>query len=390
MISVDEAIRLVEANILVSDKVNIPIQKAFNLILADDVLSPIDMPPFPQSAMDGYAVNFDDNYSSYKLIGEIQAGSSQQFELQKGEAVRIFTGAAVPLTANMVVRQEDVTVNDSEINFIVPKLNANIRPQGGQIKKGELALLKNTELNPASIGFLSSLGIVEVPVFSNPRITILTTGNELVKAGNDLAYGQVYESNSIMLEAAFARFGYSQISHKEIRDDYQATLQAIEDALTSSDLLVLSGGISVGDYDFVGKALRELGVKEIFYKVNQKPGKPLFFGTKGNIPIFALPGNPAAALTSFYVYILPSIRKLSGLGFKTLVKEKLFLAHDYHRKSDRTEILKSTIKDGKVEILDGQSSAMLKSFSHSNALTFIPDTTTSLKEGDEVDVLIIE
>jgi len=210
MISVEEAIKLVEDNIPTGKVETISLTESLGYTLSKNISSPIDMPPFPQSAMDGYAVNYDDTISEYKLVGEVAAGSDQKFNLAKGEAVRIFTGAAVPLSANTVVRQEDVLKKQDKISFIAEiKLNHNIRPQAEQIKKGDNALSAGTYIDPATLGYIATLGLTSIEVYSKPKVAILTTGDELVKPGEALTYGKVYESNSVMLDAAFRSKGIS-------------------------------------------------------------------------------------------------------------------------------------------------------------------------------------
>jgi len=390
MISVEEALSLVESNILKGNTETKELSNALGHTLAEDIFSPIDMPPFPQSAMDGYAVNYDDSISDYKLIGEVAAGSDQNFELQKGEAVRIFTGAAVPASANTVIRQEDVISVDEVIRFTAEiKVNSNIRPQAEQIKKGELALSRGKYIDAATLGYIATLGITELQVNAKPKIAILTTGDELVKPGIALKHGQVYESNSLMLQAAFESKGVFEITHLKIPDDYDETVSSIKGVMTNNDFVILSGGISVGDYDFVGKALNELKVEQIFYKVKQKPGKPLFFGKKGKTIFFALPGNPAAALTSFYVYIYPSLQKFQSEEFKGCTRIQLPFASKYSRKAQRSEFLKGKITANKVEVLNAQSSAMLSSFSMADCLIYVPDSVSSYDENDLVECLIL-
>lgn len=390
MISVEEAIKLVQANIPKGTSQSISVNDALGFTLDKDIISPIDMPPFPQSAMDGYAVNFDESIVEYEVIGEVAAGSDQQFVLTKGQAVRIFTGAAVPASANTVVRQEDVMNKDRNISFTTEiKLDSNIRPQAEQIKTGAKALSQGTYIDAATIGYLATLGLTIIEVYKKPTVAILTTGDELVKPGQELKSGQVYESNSNMLDAAFKSKGISNITHLKIQDDYQATVSAIQSVIESNDFVILSGGISVGDYDFVGKALQELAVEQVFYKVKQKPGKPLYFGKKGKTTIFALPGNPAAALTSFYVYIYPSLQQFQGGEFKGCQRLKLPLAEDYSRKAQRSEFLKGKISEGKISVLNAQSSAMLSSFSEADCLIYVPETITSYQEGDLVECLML-
>ena len=315
MITILEAIQLVKNNSFPLLKSTLkPLEKAGGYKLFSDVLSPINMPPFRQSAMDGYAVCLH-NSLSYRLIGEIKAGDSHQPILKKGEAVRIFTGAPVPDTANAVMMQEKVLVNNSHITLESQiKINHNIRPLGEQVKKGQLALEKGTKLTPAAIGYLCSLGIQVVSVFKKPNIAIVTTGNELVEAGENLAYGKIYESNSKMLQNALYNLKFYDVTIHKVEDDYIKTLSKLDEVINENDLVIVSGGISVGDYDFVGKALEELKVEALFYKVKQKPGKPLFFGKKEGKLIFALPGNPAAALSCFYIYVYIALQKMMDNG----------------------------------------------------------------------------
>ena len=285
-------------------------------VLAESILSPIDMPSFDQSAMDGYAINTVEGRKIYNVISEVAAGSGEEPVLNFGEAVRIFTGAMVPASANVVVQQEWVVRAGNEIRIEREiQLVQHIRRQGEQIKTGELALQAGAILNPAAIGFLAGLGITEVNVLKRPKIGLITTGNELVEPGNELKRGQIYESNSAMLCAAFETYYFKNYTISKVEDDYDLTKKRIETELDNSDFVILTGGISVGDYDFVGKALQEIGTQELFYKINQKPGKPLYFGRIGNKMVAALPGNPAAALTCFYRYVLPVLNQMAGKGF---------------------------------------------------------------------------
>jgi molybdopterin molybdotransferase len=312
MISIKDAIQLVKSNCnpLLKEVIK-PLEKSGNYRLYKDVYSPIDMPPFRQSAMDGYALNLH-NSTNYKLIGEIKAGDDASPILKIGEAIRIFTGSPVPDSANTVIMQEKVSANNDTISLekSAVSINQNIRPKGEQVTKGDLALKKGTKLTPAAIGYLTGLGITEVSVYKKPSIAIVTTGNELVEAGQSLQYGKIYESNSKMLQNALYNLKFYDLTIHKIKDDYDETQSTLNKLINTKDLVLISGGISVGDYDFVGKALQQLNVEQCFYKVMQKPGKPLYFGKKDSTTIFALPGNPAAALTCFYIYVYIALQKM--------------------------------------------------------------------------------
>ncbi len=390
MITVEEAFELVQKNIIPTTKTQKQsISKSLGFVLAETVLSPINMPPFRQSAMDGYALNMHSK-NSYTVIDEVKAGDGHHPVLKEGEAVRIFTGSAVPDSANTVIMQEKVTAEGATLTINETfSINENIRPLGEQVEKGAIALEKGTKLTPAAIGYLTTLGVSEIEVFSKPSIAIVTTGNELIEAGQPLTYGKIYESNSGMLQTALESIGYNNISISKVKDDYASTVASLKQAISENDVVLISGGISVGDYDFVGKALLELGVEQVFYKVKQKPGKPLFFGKKGNTPIFALPGNPASALSSFYVYVQPSLEKIAGNENFSLTRISAKLTSEYLKKGIRAQFLKAFYSNGKATILEGQSSAMLHTFAIANAFVYVPAEVNTLTEGDLVEAILL-
>ena len=390
MISIEGALQAVKTNSFeISEEIKIPIDKCRNSILSRDIYSPINMPPFRQAAMDGYAANLHDDFA-YTLVGEVKAGDSHQPLLNKGEAVRIFTGAAVPDSANTVIMQEKVVAREKEITIEAKlPLGLNIRLIGEQVKKGQLALKKGTKLTPAAIGYLGSLGINEVSVLKKPSIALISTGNELVESGQALTYGKIYESNSVMLQNALINLGFDAVSIHKIEDNYEATYNKLQDVILKYDMVIISGGISVGDYDFVGKALKEINIEEVFYKVNQKPGKPLFFGKNEDTLLFALPGNPAAALTCFYMYVYTALQKMSGSKDVTLPKVMAKSTSSFVKNGNRPQILKAIYNEGEVSILEGQSSAMLQTFSMSNALVKMPEDLKQIHIKDIIEVILL-
>ncbi len=388
MVSIQEAQKIIEDNVSPSSYSETrKVSDALGYLLSESVISPINMPPFRQSAMDGYALNLH-NSDSYSLIGEIKAGDADHPKLRIGQAVRIFTGAPVPDTANAVVMQEKVSAlgETIQINDSIT-LNENIRPLGEQVQKNSVALKKGTKLTPAAIGFLTSLGITEVPVYKKPSITIVTTGNELIPAGQPLGYGQIYESNAAMLKSSLIELGYHEVSIRKVEDDYKKTHELLQNVISENDLVLITGGISVGDYDFVGKALNEIGVEQLFYKVKQKPGKPLFFGKKEHTVVFALPGNPAAALTCFNIYVRTALQRMCGELNYSLKKTQEKLTGSFTKKGDRPQFLKAIYANNEVQILDGQSSAMLQTFALANALVLAPEDVIDMKSGDLVEVI---
>lgn len=390
MINVKEAKEIVATNSIQGAKIQLPLNQALGLFLAEDIYAPINVPSFDQSAMDGYAFRYVDVKEEITIADEIPAGDIREITVESNHAVRIFTGAKVPNGCDTVVMQELTGIKDNKllIKDAGLKQGGNIRKEGHQIKKGDLALTKGTKITAAAIGFLAALGLTQITVYSLPRVTILGTGDELVKPGNALQKGQVYESNTIMLQAALKKVGIrAEIVY--LPDNLELTVEAIKKALYTSDMLLLSGGISVGDYDFVKPALEQNGVQQFFYKVKQKPGKPLFFGGIENKLVFALPGNPAAALNCFYVYVLTALNIWLGNPDSTMEKTNGILNRDYRKKSGRAEFLKAYVSDGQVELLEGQGSDVLLSFTKANSIVFLDSNTDSVKKGDQVQVYLL-
>ena len=385
MISVEEALKIVahEASALGAEKIR-PFY-GLRRFLMEDSVSPIAMPPFRQSAMDGYAIHSILTTGKYDVIGEVTAGDNWPGELKKNQALRIYTGAKVPDSAISVVQQEWAVVLGQTVTFNGDvREGQNIRPKGEQIEKGKVALRKGTCLNAAAIGYLTGLGIEEITVGRLPNISLLSTGNELSETGEELEEGKIYESNLDMLEKALDELGYDVENTLQSNDNLNETEKAIDKLLGESDVVLITGGISAGKYDFVGAALEQLSVRPHFYKVEQRPGKPLWFGTKGQQLVFGLPGNPAAALTCFYIYVLPALRKMSGGNFAGLARSTGKLISPYQSSEKRAEFLKVQICNGDVHVLGGQNSSMLNTFALANGLGYVPGEVKDLKKGDDI------
>ena len=387
MISVTEAQKQIAQNAKLLDILSVDLDDALGYFLAEDLSAPIDLPSFRQSAMDGYAF-IHTGQTELKVVGQVQAGDTAIPELNAGEAIRIFTGAPVPDAADTVVIQEHITrIDDKLILNTIPARQANVRPIGEQITAGTAVLKKGHSINEASIGFLAGLGFTSVKVYRKPSVSILTTGNELQKPGTPLKPNHIYESNGIMLKNALARLGITEVQILKAQDTLDATKAAVKNALQASDVVLVSGGISVGDYDFVQEALLSNGVNEHFYKVNQKPGKPLWFGTTGDRSVFGLPGNPASSLTAFYIYVLPHLRKRMGSLSPFLNERKAELTEDINNSIGKTLFLKAGVAGTKITPYTGQASSMLNTYALSNALLVISDKETSLKAGDLVNYI---
>lgn len=392
MITVLTARQLVVENTVCLAPTTISIKDALGKVLADDIVAGEDIPAFAQSAMDGYAFCFDDWSKDRPLIitGEMAAGAAKEKPAAKGGAIRIFTGAPVPAGVNTVVMQEKTRVEPAGL-FIEDECitsGANIRPAGSEIKKGELALKKGAGLTPAAIGFLAGIGVCHVKVYPDPAITIIITGDELQKPGEPLRYGQVYESNSYTLSAALQEAGLPDVQVLHVKDNQGDLTSAMHRSLNRSDLVLLTGGVSVGDYDFVIKAADDCGVGTVFHKVKQRPGKPLFFGRKENKLVFGLPGNPSSVLTCFYMYVLPALAQLTQrpLGLKML---EVPLESNYTKQHPLVHFLKGWYNGAGVRILDAQESYRLSSFAHANCLVELGADARLFGKGEKVTIHLL-
>lgn len=394
MISVESALNEVVNHTLVGKEETKSISNLHKSYTNKDIVSPIDLPGFRNSAMDGFALLYSDyqvGIRQFKLVGEIPAGCTKKFQLKPGETFRIFTGAPIPMNSDLVIMQEHVLKEKDLviINEENSKKNQNIREIGEQVQKGDLALKKGTLINSATIGYLSSLGIGSIKTIKKPRIAIVSTGDELIEQGKLLQFGQIYESNSSALISELINFGIDDITLHKLKDDYSTTKNTLNQLVNEYDYLVVTGGISVGDYDFVGKALREIKTQEIFYKVKQKPGKPLFFGRHNHCHIFALPGNPAAALSCLHIYVKTSLRKYLGSSSPMPKFIEVKSSSSFTKKGDRAQFLKARVSNNRVAIMDGQSSNMMQTFALSDALVFVPAELPQIKIGDSVQTLIL-
>jgi molybdopterin molybdotransferase len=390
MISVEQASELISNNVTALHACTLPLSDACGYVLAKDIVSELDIPAYPQSSMDGYAFEFDSLNSVLTLQGEMAAGSSDGMKVATGKAVRIFTGAAVPPGADTVVVQEKSRVENGQLIFADHPLKRgdNVRPVGSEIQKDSLALPAGVRLSPASIGFLAGMGISEVEVYTMPRVGILVTGNELCAPGQPLGYGQVYESNSLTLRAALSAMGINVGTVLHAKDDPAQLEHMLSSLLNDNEMVLMTGGVSVGDYDFTMRAFETCGVKKIFHKVRQKPGKPILFGMKEHRPVFGLPGNPASVLTCFYQYVWPALGRLMGTDLSIRHLE-VPLAAAHKKPAGLTHFLKAEFDGIRVKLLTGQESYKLASFARANCLAVLPEAETSWSAGDMIQIHLL-
>jgi len=392
MISVKEAKQIIDQHILPLPVKVLPLAMAAGYTLAEDVYAKLDIPAFEQSSMDGYAIRFEDREEPLIIHGEMQAGATVHSTLLPGHASRIFTGAPLPLGADTVVMQEKVTVNDSQLIINDPSLiiGINVRHKGAEAAAGALAIPKGSKLTPAALGFLAGIGETEVPVYRAPAVAIIVTGKELQQPGQELSFGQVYESNSYSLTAALEQAQVNKINFYSADDVLEELTATLREALDNNDLILLTGGVSVGDYDFVLRAAQNCGITQLFHKIKQKPGKPLYFGKKGGKIIFGLPGNPSSVLSCFYQYVLPAIGKMEGQPFSGLKTINALLTHDFYTKTaGLTHFLKAHFDDGKVTPLNAQESFRMSSFAQANCMVELAEEQTVYTAGTSVKVYLI-
>jgi molybdopterin molybdotransferase len=390
MISVIEAKNIIRENVDTFSPVSLALELAAGLTLAKDIYAPVNIPAFPQSGMDGYALAFKSIGKPIVLEGEQAAGANLHTKVKPGAAVRIFTGAVVPEGADTVVIQEKSKVENGFLQIEDDKLKQgdNVRLPGTEIAKDALALSAGTKLTPAAIGFLAGMGIAEAEVIPNPRVSIIVTGNELQDPGTVPEFGKVYESNSFALLAALKQLHINDVTVYKSPDDIDTLTEKLNEALTKSDIVLMTGGVSVGDYDFTVKVSENCGVQKIFHKIKQKPGKPIFFGKKENILFFGLPGNPASVLTCFYEYVIPAIEKMAAQKMGLEITQAAISAA-YKKPAGITHFLKGIFDGNQVHLPEGQESYKLNSFAKANCLVMIPESITEISAGENVEIHLL-
>ncbi|WP_294281619.1 gephyrin-like molybdotransferase Glp [uncultured Chryseobacterium sp.] len=390
MISVQEAKEIISASVPVPKTKKLKLSEASGKVISKAVTATTDIPNFSQSSMDGYAIRYEDKDLILSVIGEMAAGTSRQLIIKPGQATRVFTGAPLPEGADTVVMQEKVQRSGNALSVQDERLTdgLNVRAKGSEIKQGETAMLPGTLLTPAAIGFLAGIGCSEVEVYNPPDVTIILTGNELQQPGNPLRFGQVYEANSFQLKAALFQAGIVNIQVRTAEDDPEKLQEVLSAALAESDLVLLNGGVSVGDYDFVVQAAEICGVTKRIHKIRQKPGKPLFFGISGEKMVFGLPGNPSSSLTCFYEYVLPALEQ--WMHQKNRIRNtEATVTHQYAKPTGLTHFLKAFYEDGRVTPLHAQESFRLHSFATANCFIVLPEESTGCMAGDLVEVHLL-
>ncbi|MDU8911480.1 gephyrin-like molybdotransferase Glp [Aestuariicoccus sp. MJ-SS9] len=386
MITVSEALEALFALTPTLDPEEVPLLQASGRVLAQDMAAGRDQPPFPASAMDGYAVAEAVPGQTLDVIGEAAAGHRFDAPVGKGQAVRIFTGAPVPGGATRIVIQEDVTRDGDRITIgPSPDEGPYIRPAGNDFKAGA-AVTAPRRLGPSDIALLASMNIARVPVVRQPRVAIIATGDELVMPGEAPGPDQIVASNTFGLYALMKELGALPRMLPIARDSL-ASLQTVLSLTDDADLVLTIGGASVGDHDLVAQAAGEMGLERAFYKVAMRPGKPLMSGRLGHAMMIGLPGNPVSAMVCGHVFVAPVIRAMQGLPRQPAPRLSAPLAHALPANGPREHYMRAVISDGTLRVFDRQDSALLSVLGEANALAVRPVGDGPRAAGDWLDYI---
>jgi molybdopterin molybdotransferase len=401
MISVEKALSTILAHFRPLSLEKIKILDALNRVTSEDLYAPRNIPPADNSAMDGYAVIFMDikgatkrNPVILKIIEDIPAGKVPRKKLKKGMTARIMTGATIPEGADAVIRQEDTKKDGQKVFIYAPvKRGQDIRPSGEDVKEGELVIPKGTVIKPALIGMLASLGYSSVNVYRRPRVAIIATGDELVDIKNDPPPAKIVNSNSYALAAQVLACGGIPVMLGIVRDKKPALLKKFNTAL-HSDLIISSGGVSVGDFDFVKNVMEEIGNSMHFWQVAMRPGKPLAFGDVKGVPLFGLPGNPVSVMVSFEQFVRPCLLKMQGHTKIFRQTLKAVSAQEIKKTAGIKHFIRAIVnreKDKYTASNTGdQGSGILKSMVLANALIVLEENDTRAKKGGQVNVQLLD
>ena len=367
----------------------VAIADAHDRVLAADVTATGDVPPFPCSAMDGYAVIDGAAGRILTVVGESRAGTPSATALADGGAIRISTGGAIPDGATAVIAQENVEVRDGTIVTETDvAAGDHLRGAGEDMRSGETVLRAGMTLGAAELGAAVSAGAAELTVYRRPRVQVLATGDELRAPGEPLGPGEIHNSNGPMLDALADAEGALVGTAQRLPDDRAATVAGLASALDAADVVIVSGGVSVGPHDHVKPALAGLGVEEVFWRVALQPGKPTWFGRRGNVLVFGLPGNPVSAVVTFSLFVRPALAALQGRTEEPLLEPEAVLGAAVRRNPDREQAVRVRLerRNGKLVATPNgpQGSHIVTSLLGADALAFIPAGEGELEAGAAV------
>jgi molybdenum cofactor synthesis domain-containing protein len=372
--------------------------EARGLVLAEDVLARFDSPPFDNSAVDGYAVRSVDAVEAgriFRVVDEAPAGRPATKSVGEGEAVKIFTGGVIPEGADAVVMVENTSGwgEQFELKKAVLPWN-NLRKSGEDVRRGEVILRAGTEIGAPEIALAATQGYGELPVHRRPKIVVLSTGTELVEPGvRELEPGEIFDSNSFALLAQALDAGADARRLYTTSDDAQALRAAVEEAFSSADVVVTSGGVSVGEKDLVKGALLDIGVEQIFWGINLKPGKPVFFGRRKDARFFGLPGNPVSAMVCFELFVRPALMKMMGREDRHRPRIEVYFEEDVGNKFGRMHAMRvrvfRTKRGWRAESVGAQGSGLVSSLTKADALALIGPASEGVRAGEPVEAIVL-
>jgi molybdopterin molybdotransferase len=387
MITYEQALDIVLENAYLFDKETVLLLNSDGRSLAEDVFSDINMPPFNRSAVDGFACRRADISMELEVIETVRAGQFPVQNVAQGQCTRIMTGAPVPQGADCVIMVEETAeISPGKIRFTGEKTKTNISPFAEDVKTGACVLKAGTLIAPQHIAIMAAVGYVNPLVYCKPKVAIIATGDEIVEPHMKPGLSQIRNSNGCQLTVQATQAGTEAHYLGIAPDAEEDTFRILNEALDQSDIVLLTGGVSMGTYDFVPKILEKAGINILFRTIALQPGKPTIFGTIGAKRVFGLPGNPVSSFTIFEILVKPMIRKM--MGVKEPVRPmRLPLGTDYQRKrNDRMQWLPVEIREGKVFPLEYHGSAHIFSLAEAGALAAIPLGTTNMNAGDLIDV----
>ena len=368
----------------------VPLEKSLHKILAEDLLADFDLPNFHKSLFDGFAYNSQSKETSFNLISEIRAGDEHKItgNFSINDCIKIMTGALVPDFFDKVIKIEDTKISGNKVDFILKPEDSNICHKGSYLKKGDLVIKKATLINPAVIANFSMFGFDKVKVYKTPKVCVITSGDELLSQGEKLEDGKIFDSNLPMLYSQLKLLGIDEIKLIKAKDDYSQISDYFKNSLANFDIIIFSGGASMGDYDYIPKVMEDSGVEFIFKKMLFKPGKPTYFAKKDKKYIFSLPGNTVSSYTVFEFMIKPFIYKYMGFDYKR--KEYyLNLAEEISRREiERYELIPVMVKDNKMFSLNLLNSGHLSKMSYLDGFVEMNINQKILKK-DSIQKLII-
>jgi molybdopterin molybdotransferase len=385
LISTDKALEiLIDSANIIDGTVFVGLEEALNSVLASDIQSNINVPSFDNSAMDGYAINLDDNLvnisgeSSFIITDRISAGTTGK-TLLPGCAARIFTGAPIPRGANTVIMQEECELIDGDTKIKIYRpltLNENIRPCGNDIQIGDVILRSRIKLKPQDIALVASVGVNEIEIINTVKVGVFFTGDELVEPGNTLKDGQIYNSNRYSIVALLNNLGCNVVNLGNVEDTLESTCEALKKLMHDCDIIMTTGGVSVGEEDHIKAAVQRLG-KLTLWRIKMKPGKPLAFGKVGNAAFIGLPGNPVSATVTFLLFARPFIKKMQGLSDYLNQTVKVESNFNWKRSKPRREFVRVRIDNSsipaKANMYPKQGSDVLSSIVWADGLLEVPE-----------------